>query len=396
MTRRCPAAATTAGRPGRAGQAPSPPLLARLGRAAPLALCALVHLGTPLAPRGAGLAAQDVRSAVLPDTIRVGDVFTVALRLELPAGVAAILPDTLPVSGDLENAGGRDERVVEGPGGVRTVTAAYRLTAWRPGTLPLPPLPVLLRAPDGERVVEAQLPAVRVLSVLPADTAGIEPRPARDVLGGSRLLWPWLLLGLALVLAGIGAWLLYRRFRRPAAAVQAPAVPPRERALAELDAARTAGHLERGEVKAFYSLVTEALRRYLGSLRPGWGADLTSGELLHRLRGDLPEDPRTLARVLFAADLVKFARHRPGADEALADWEAARGWVAGFQPPEPSPPPAPDAAPDAATDAAAEAAPDAAPDDAPDASPYAPPAGRRGPGAADPAARAAAGEGEPR
>jgi hypothetical protein len=326
----------------------------------PALLAVLLLPGLPaVAPGGAGLAAQEVRSAVLADTIRVGDVFRVALRMELPAGVVAILPDTLPVRGDLENVGGRDERAVEGPGGTRTVTAAYQLTAWRPDSLPLPPLTILLRGPDGERVVEARLPVVHVRSVLPADTAGIEPRPARDVLGGTRLLWPWLLLALALVLAAIAAWLLSRRFRRRPAAPAAPGIPPRERALAELDAARSAGLLERGEYKAFYSLVTEAVRRYLAALRPGWSADLTSGELLARLRADLPEEPRTLVRVLFAADLVKFARHRPGAEEALGDWESIRAWITAFQPP-PEPAPEPAAEPDAAPAAAPGPAPAAA------------------------------------
>ena len=55
----------------------------------------------------AGAAAQEVRVAVTPDTLTVGDVFHAAIRVDLPPGFRIVPPDSIPVSGDVENAGRR-------------------------------------------------------------------------------------------------------------------------------------------------------------------------------------------------------------------------------------------------------------------------------------------------
>ena len=48
-------------------------------------------------------------------------------------------------------------------------------------------------------------------------------------------------------------------------------------------------------------------------------------------------DVRTLEALLSEADLVKFARLRPGAAEATAALKVARAWVGGFERIEPQP-----------------------------------------------------------
>ncbi|HEX7090422.1 MAG TPA: hypothetical protein VF192_09810 [Longimicrobiales bacterium] len=295
------------------------------------AACAVLLLGA--GPRGG--AGQDVRVAVTPDTVTVGDIFHVAVRLDLPPGVRVESPDSLAVSGEIENAG--RHRVASEPleGGGQRLTLAYPLTAWRPGPVSLPPLPLRLIGPGEEaRTLDLRLPRAVVRSVLPPDTAGIQPQPLKDVLGGERILWP-ILLALALLAAaaaGLIIWL--RRRRRADAPVLAPALPPRERALAALDRARGLGLVEAGEIKAFYTLITDALREFLEATEPGWSRDLTTSEVLATLRGEL--DARAweaLARVFEAADMVKFARRRPDAPVAFEEWQAARDWVASFERP---------------------------------------------------------------
>src|SRR5690606_34481049 len=110
----------------------------------------------------------------------------------------------------------------------------------------------------------------------PADTAGIEPKPAKDVWGASRIWWPLLLAAaIALLLLAL-AWYLWRRRRpRTVEAAPAPVVPPREAALERLAQARAAGYVERGELKPFYTELAAALRTYLEAIEPALGADLT-------------------------------------------------------------------------------------------------------------------------
>lgn len=277
------------------------------------------------------VAAQEVRVGVAPDTVRVGDIFRAVVRVVLPPGYGVVLPDSLPLGGEAEQAGRRRDVVDELPGGGRRVTATYPLSAWRPGPLALPAVAVRLVGPAGERTIQARLPSPVVRSVLPADTQGVEPRGLKDVLGASRTLWPLLLALLAGAVAVSGALYWRRRARAVPALLEAP-VSPLERALRALDRARELGLVEAAGFKPFYSLVSDAVRGYLAALNPAWGVELTTTELLERAAAGMPpETAAVLARILRAADLVKFARRRPEPDEAVGDWEAARAWVLAYR-----------------------------------------------------------------
>ncbi len=90
--------------------------------------------------------------------------------------------------------------------------------------------------------------------------------------------------------------------------------------------------IEQGEMKEFYTRISEAVRDYAAALEPAWGEDLTTTELLTRFRAQVgPETARALRDVLRPADQVKFARRSPDAQTARSEWEAARDWVADFQ-----------------------------------------------------------------
>jgi hypothetical protein len=327
-------------------------------------------------------AAQEARTAVLPDSVTVGDVFRAAVRIAVPTGGQVLFPDSLAsVPEDIETAARSEVDVDSSQAGVRTVTAMFPLTAWRPGRFELPPLQVMVYLPDGGREVEVTFPAITVYSVLPADTAGIEPEPAKDVVGPNRLLWPLVLgaLGLAALLL-LGIWLVRRRRPKP---VPAHLLAPREAALAELDRIRKLGLLEAGEWKPFYSAVTDVLRGYVDRLEPEWSPDLTTSELEHamqqRVNGGQTHaaqqaspsstDGRTgvmqgaetiepagstyprLIDVLARADLVKFANQVPAQTEALQVWQQSVAWVETF-----AWPPSPVVSADAADASAEEAA----------------------------------------
>jgi hypothetical protein len=251
---------------------------------------------------------------------------------------AALVPDTLPLSGGMENAARLRTREDSVDGAAR-VTAIYFIAPWRPGAAVLPKLDGRVVDPGGgARTFSVALPTLAVRSVLPADTAGVKPKPPRDVLGPDRLWWPPLLViaGVLLVLMGLYWW--WRERRQGPVMEPMPQLTPRQRALAALDHVRTLGLLEAGEAKAFYSLVTEALRRYLAELDGTWGEDLTTREVVGRMaRASRSADVRELRDLLDAADLVKFARRKPGRVEAEAEWARVRRWVARFGPPAPAP-----------------------------------------------------------
>lgn len=282
--------------------------------------------------------AQQVRAAVVADTVRVGDVVPVAVRLTVEPGHRVVFPDTLPLGDDrLENAARVRERLDTLEDGRTEATAVYSVTPWRVGELPLPALEIpVVAGSERVRTVTASLPGLDVLSVLPEDTAGIELKPAKGVIGRSWSWWP-IVLALLAVLAIVLAVLWWRRRRgREAPAVAALAISPRERALGRLQEAREAGLVESGAMKEFYTRVSEAVREYAAALESGWSEDLTTSELLSRVRQQAgPSAAAGLASLLRPADQVKFARRLPDRETALAEWEATRRWVLEFRWPPP-------------------------------------------------------------
>lgn len=279
------------------------------------------------------LAAQQVGVALEPDSITVGDVTRLGVRVLLPAGARVALPDSLPIDGDLENSGRRDLTTEDRPDGGRVVTAMYPLTAWRPGVDSLPPIAVIYEADGRTWTDTVALPVLVVVSVLPADTAGLEAQPPKDVLGPSWVWWLWALLALAVALAiGLLVWWLRRRQAAPPA-VSAPAVPPRERALAALDAIRAEALHERPSIEPFYERVSGVVREYLAEIDARWSRDRTTAELAAAvLPAGTPETAARLRTLLRDADGVKFAAVRPDAATALRHLDQVRAWVEGFPP----------------------------------------------------------------
>ncbi len=280
---------------------------------------------------------------VSPDTVTVGDRFRVMLRVEAAPGTRVELParlDSLPV---LHPVGPPRDR---GDSARGDFAAAYPMVAWRPGALPPLYAPVRVTHADGRAAtarVPLRLPFVR--SVLPADTAKVEPRGPHDVLGPDwdrRLMLVLVLLAL-LLLAPAGV-LVRRWLRKRLARGPAPPVDPRARALASLELARRMRLAEAGEWKPFYSLTSEALRGYLDALSPRWGADLTTEELARALETpDVDDaDARVVGALLAEADAVKFAGAASTPAAAERHWQQAREWVASFD--RPAPPAADDGA----------------------------------------------------
>ena len=275
--------------------------------------------------------AQRIETGISRDTIRVGDPFRAVVRIELAPGTDVVLPDSLVSTEDVESAGTVRMRR-DSANGVVSVAAAYPLTAWRPGPLPLPELPLTLKTAQGDRVQTIKLPDITVVSVLPADTTNIEAKPPKDVLGGNRVWWPWvlaLILALAIVLALIWWW----RKRRKAEPedVPLPTIMPRERALEELERIRKLGLVREGDFKRHYTLVSEVLRKYMSTTEPKWSTDLTTDELAQKTK-DVAEAKPAIS-VLRQADMVKFARSIPDAQTAERDLERTSEWIAQYPAP---------------------------------------------------------------
>lgn len=264
-----------------------------------------------------------ISTAVAPETVTVGDPFRSVLRVHATPG-SRVEFHGLPV-GDtvqpVDTVAGL--RGADGEG----ATALYRAVAWVAGGPIAAAVEVRVMEPGRDPRsyrVPLRLPVVR--SVLPADTAGLRPKPARAPLPFpvSRPLWPWLAGSAMLLVLGLVAWRAF--MRRPAPA--RPREHPRDAALRALDALSGEGLSPRRTVDR----ASEILRRYLEATEPDWREAWTDSELLARIdpAAMAAPDRTALSRLLADAGAMKFTGARVSATEAEGFRASVRQWVAAY------------------------------------------------------------------
>jgi hypothetical protein len=248
-------------------------------------------------------------------TAPTGQTSTPAEETVTPAGETTATAGATP-AGDAnapaEATGPAGSRPAEGllpPNRYRYEARVFGL-----GDVTLPSLVVRYRLADGtEGEATATGPKVKVVSLLPKD----DPQPSiadiRGPVGTTIAPIFWVALAAALVVAGIAAFLLWRRLRRrlPAAApLPVPELDAAAEARQALDRLARSGHFTRGEGRAFYIALTAIAKRYLERRLAVPVVEMTTAEMLAYLRdsahaNDLHATMRDLAP---AADQVKFAK----------------------------------------------------------------------------------------
>ncbi len=269
-------------------------------------------LGLGLGP-APGLAAQsavDLEATVLPESVRVGEEFTVRLIVGQERAGEVRFPALIDGPESMEQTGPVQIRSVDEG---RRWEAEYTIRAWRTDTLVIPPVEVELAAASGV-VRRLQPPAVPVVSVLPAADDPLELRDARPLLSLRALPW-WLLL-LAAALAGL-AWWTWGRGRGAAAAADVP-LGPGDLALRDLARLREGWIGQRVSGDRFYDGYEETLRRYAHVTRD-WAP---SKELL-----GLDGSDAGLVAALRHSILARFARTRTEWEGPLGDLDVGEAFV---------------------------------------------------------------------
>ena len=258
------------------------------------------------------------------DTVTVGDVVRLTVRVRAPLGATVNFPtglDSLAPVQALEPpvvSDGTDSSVVDR-------IAVYRLSAWDVGRQPIRLGDVVVQSDDGDRRVALTLPVLFVRSVLPADSALRVPKPVRELLAVRAPIpwWWWALAALAALLIGLGFWWWRRRRRRAAGATGDPFADA-EAAFVRIERLKLP---EAGEPGRHAALMTDVVRRYLAGRHETASLSHTTGELLGAVRGigTVPFDQ--LRRLLDEVDPVKFAAARVTAQRARELGELAKSIV---------------------------------------------------------------------
>jgi hypothetical protein len=278
------------------------------------------------APGGtAGALRPSVR--VRPDTVTVGDPFTVDITVPLAAGRVVRWPSAGDSMAVVAPRGPLAAVVRPRAFGGRVEVAQLPMAAWDTGTVP-----ILLGAVEvevaGKRLMVPLPPsAVRVRSVLPLDTA--QHRPTRPRAPFPRLLPWWERWGWAIAVVGglaLLAWWV-RQHRRPAPRSASPDASPLETARAafrQLDAWALA---DSGEGAQHAAAALDIVRCYLAATVAGVSTAQTSAELLAAVAGAPHVPAGRLVSLLAEGDRARFAPQAVAPAQARAVAQEARAVV---------------------------------------------------------------------
>ncbi|MCC6242370.1 MAG: hypothetical protein IT353_05990 [Gemmatimonadaceae bacterium] len=269
------------------------PLLAAQTRPAP----------PPSAPTAPAIRAGTV---VRPDTVAIGDPFTLRVTIEVPAAATIEWPSITDTAATVSMRAA-PKVSIESRGDIRRETADYVLAAWNIGTLPIGLPDVSVRLTDGVTAIPLTDARIVVQTVLPADTSLHVPKPARGLflrpVPWWELWWPVAAIALAFALL----WWVLRRRRRRVVAVARPPVDVFVRAMHDFERLHRLALIDVGERGRAVALAVEVLRTYLAARIPSAVLSLTSAELAQAVHDDRRVPHDRLATLLFDADQIKFA-----------------------------------------------------------------------------------------
>lgn len=153
------------------------------------------------------------------------------------------------------------------------------------------------------------------------------PHPLKPQWEAPKSYLPYLVIGGIAVLVALLVWLWWRRRKaKPVAEPSRPQLPADYvalKALGEIEAMRL---LESGRHKKYYTLVVDVLRHYIEQRYGVQAMDRTTDEIVFDLQRSRIEID-ALEPLLRDADLVKFAKYKPGAEKGSAALESARDIV---------------------------------------------------------------------
>ncbi|MDR0547253.1 MAG: BatD family protein [Dysgonamonadaceae bacterium] len=198
----------------------------------------------------------------------------------------------------------------------------YLITSFDSALYLLPPFPLIV---EKDTVYSNEL-ALKVSS-LPVDTESGQFYDIKDIME-PEFVWQdyiiWLVLFIAVKILTVLITVLVIEWKKknkkihlPFKKEKQPDLPPHIRALQALDAIKSEKLWQRGREKEYYSQITDVVRIYIDERFQINAMEMTTGEILLQIRGVSDADFvfDHLKRLLFQADLVKFAKYRPLPEE---------------------------------------------------------------------------------
>ncbi len=276
------------------------------------------------------LSAQAVSAtASLDSTLMViGGQMNLKIEMVQPADLKVAFPlltDTITANVEIVEAQKIDTTAIDG--NRIAISQTFRITSFDSGLHYLPP--IHFEYMEGEMMRQASTQSLALLVVNPFEEVDPEkgifdikaPFDLPFLLSELLKYLKWLTL-FFLLQALIALVIIYlQRNKKPLSQIfvrEKPKELAHIIALRELDKIKKEKIWQAGQIKTFYSQLTDALRRYLEERYHFQAMEQTSGEIMDSIkRVELPDKKLydKLHRILDTADLAKFAKYEPLPDE---------------------------------------------------------------------------------
>jgi hypothetical protein len=286
-----------------------------------------------------GSIAQEINVISKFDSARIwlGDQINFTVTIEKPVGYLLETPlfrDT--IIGKLEILKGPLADTTLLKDGRISIRQRYLITSFDSGYYQVPPVYAELITGTGIKRFYSDYAVLRVMraKITPPDTASNIfdiVKPVRAPLTAGEIL-PWVLI---ILFAALVIWYAVKLIRKLKVrkAGEEPVIPPDPAhiiAFRELEQLKKEQLWQKGEIKAYYTVLSEILRQYLDNRYGIMSLELSTFETLNALsRSGFKDDVsfRKLKSVLTSSDLVKFAKYTPEPSENETHYENAWDFV---------------------------------------------------------------------
>jgi hypothetical protein len=279
------------------------------------------------------LRAQDVSVSASFDTSRIyiGDQIFYTITIDQPSGIKLqLMPlkDTLCKNIEIVS-GPRLDTAVSNNNRLR-INSKYLITSFDSGFYQVPPAYAEIKNESGIRRFYSGYTPLEVIRVkiAPKDTTAkifdiIKPYKAPVTLGE---ILPWALLAVIAAALVWGIIILIRKLKKSKKSPEPIINPDPAHVIAfrDLEKLKQEQLWQKGEVKMYYSRLTEILRQYLENRYGVYSLEMTTSETLEALvRTGFKKDETysNLKTILNSSDLVKFAKYKPEPSENEIQFE---------------------------------------------------------------------------
>ncbi len=283
------------------------------------------------------VAQPEVEATIAPKEILIGQPTTLTLQVNHEPNVTIFWPNTdveLPIdSGRVLEVLSKSKIDTVLTGGFMQQKLTLQVTAWDTGFYIIPPFKFLYQSPaDTAPLTLENYPVLLQVNTIAVDTTQAF-KGLKDPIDAPFSIWEYKyhILGGAVALCLI-AFLFYIMFRKVDMAAKTaakPKKPAHELALEKLMTIEGAKLWQQGDLKTYYSGISDTMREYLEARFRFLAVESTTDEIFSQLdRLDLPAKQRDQLKEMFTlADLAKFAKVQPLPDDHLNAMRIAKEFV---------------------------------------------------------------------